>query len=366
MLFQPPPLTEREAEVIAEIETIRRRMDLPRFEHWPGLTWRAITDRLLRIAADAGANGPVDVPAPEEDAAEKSADIWTAAAGYRAALSFALQLADAAHFAYDEGVIRALHYMITMHDPTKKPARWRRGSIWVRRQTTGEILYTPPPPKSIPALMTELIATLNERNDQPPIVRAAMAHLNVAAIHPFADGNGRTSRAVHTLVLARAGVTAPPFASIDEYVSARTDDYDQALREVHGGAWQPERDTRPWVRFCLTAHFYQATMLERRSREYDRLWEALECEAMARGLPDHAMSALARAAVGERVTAPVYASAAGGSSLDADRELRELADAGLLIAATEEGEDFYLASEQIKAIWSRVREPGVQAIDPFA
>jgi len=82
------------------------------------------------------------------------------------------------------------------------------------------------------------------------MVRAAVAHFNLSAIHPFLDGNGRLARALHSLVLMQGGIVAPPFASIDEYLSVNGGAYDLALRSTHGGRWQPERDARPFVRFC--------------------------------------------------------------------------------------------------------------------
>jgi hypothetical protein len=85
------------------------------------------------------------------------------------------------------------------------------------------------------------------------IVRAAMAHLNLVSVHPFRDGNGRISRIVQSLVLARGGLPAPEFVSIEEYLAANTPAYHAALGETQGGTYQPERDAMPFVRFCVTA-----------------------------------------------------------------------------------------------------------------
>src|SRR5207245_6408458 len=82
-----------------------------------------------------------------------------------------------------------------------------------------------------------------------------------------------------------AGIVAPPFASIDEYLSVNGGAYDLALRSTHGGRWQPERDARPFVRFCLTAHYQPATLLRRRTQEYDHPWEELHRELQRRGFP---------------------------------------------------------------------------------
>src|SRR5439155_9849014 len=101
-------------------------------------------------------------------------------------------------------------------DAKKAPGRWRRGSIQVTHNPSGKIVYTAPHAKLVPGLMAELIASLNNRDEAPVFIRAAMAHLNLAAIHPFLDGNGRMARTLHTFVLARDRITAPPFASPDQ------------------------------------------------------------------------------------------------------------------------------------------------------
>ncbi len=370
MLFQTPPLTEREAEVVNEIETIRRQLNLPRLREWTGLPWRAIHARVVQVpAATTGASAPLEhasAAAQADEPRSESQDAWADASGYHAALTFVLQLADAPDFVYDEGIFRALHYMIVGHDPEKGPGRWRRGSMFVLKYPSREAIYTAPHAKFVRALMAELIESLNARDDCPGYIRAAMAHLNLGTIHPFRDGNGRMSRALHTLVLAREGICAPPFASIDEYLGVNSIEYDKVLQEVHGGAWQPERDARPWIRFCLTAHFRQATTLLRKTREYDRLWEELEREVARRGLPEPVISALAEAAITGRLNSAQYRSAAGVSAHVANRDLKCLVAAGLLVATSDERGRCYLAAESVKAIRERTRDPDTLAPDPFA
>lgn len=329
MLFQTPPLLEREAEVIAEVEAIRMQFNapLPKHRQWPGLSWRAI-----------------------QAAVEADQEIDADAEAYGAALSFVLQLADVADFAYDEGTFRALHYLMTRHNAVKNPARWRRGAMLVARETrfADVVDYRAPDWRRVPELMAELIAALNRPDDTPAFARAAMAHLNLAAIHPFLDANGRMARAVHTLVLARAGIWLPAFSSIDEYLSLQRARYVKALQDTHGGAWRPEREARPWLRFCLRAHRYQAIAVQRKMRDVDRLWEELESEATRRGLPESAVAALAAAAMGEAVTD--------------DGEVARLVGCGLLATAAEG----VVAAGPLKAIVARTIAAPVPDEDPFA
>ena len=369
MLFQTPSITEREAEVIDEIDTIRRQLNLPGLREWPGLPWRAIHDRILQASKNPALGSAFfenTGAAEDEEPGAENPDAWSAAPGYHAALSFVLQVADAPDFAIDEGTIRALHYMMLGHDPEKAPGRWRRGSISVREDSSGKAMYRAPHAKFIPALMAELIALLNAKDEVPVFTRAAMAHLNLAAIHPFRDANGRMARALQTFVLARDGVSAPPFASIDEYLAVNTDKYYKVMDEIDEGVWRPERDARPWVRFCLTAHWLQARTLLRRTEEYDRLWDELEREVKHRGLPERMISALAEAAVGGSLTAALYESATMASAHEAGDDLERLMKAGLLVATSDKGGRCYLPADVLKAIRARTHDPQPPDQDPFA
>jgi Fic family protein len=349
MLFQTPSLEPREAEVIGEIEAIRKEFaaPLPKVRDWPGLPWRGIQARLA---------GRTD----ESDEAQAAGE------HYRAALSFVLQLADVPEFRYDEGVFRALHYLMVGAQPAKNPGRWRRGAMLVARPARFADLvdYRAPDFRQVPALLRELIAWLNSPDGAPALVRAAMAHLNLAAIHPFLDANGRMARALHTLVLAREGLWLPAFSSIDEYVASKSGAYVKALQQTHGGAWHPERDARPWVRYCLTAHLRQARRLAERSRAYDRLWDELEREAARRALPERTIAALVHAAMGEPVTTEDYGSLLEVPVAAASEDLERLIEARLL-AQTSTPEVFD-ASPELQAIAARCCAPEEPERDPFA
>src|SRR5256714_6455172 len=187
MLFQTPPLSDREAEVIEEINTIHKELNLPRLREWPGLPWRAIHDRILQASKNPAVGNAFfeNAGAEDDEPRAENSDAWSAAPGYHAALSFVLQLADAPYFAIDEGTIRALHYMMAGHDPRNAAGRWRRGSISVKGDSSGKALERPPHAKIFSALIAEPIASLNSRDEVPVVVRAALAHLNLAAIHPL-------------------------------------------------------------------------------------------------------------------------------------------------------------------------------------
>ena len=62
--------------------------------------------------------------------------------------------------------------------------------------------YVPPPPRYVAELLVDLCDFI-ERDDVPPVAQAAIAHAQFENIHPFADGNGRTGRALIYTVLRR-------------------------------------------------------------------------------------------------------------------------------------------------------------------
>jgi Fic family protein len=94
-------------------------------------------------------------------------------------------------------------------------------------------------------------------------------------MHPFSDGNGRTARCLQTSVLTKEGIAAPEFSSIEEYIGRNQQEYYDVLAKTGGGGWHPEKDCKPWIRFCITGHYRQAQTLVRRFREMGLVYEEL-------------------------------------------------------------------------------------------
>jgi Fic family protein len=226
-------------------------------------------------------------------------------------------------------------------------------------------VYEGPDVELVPGLVDELVAQLNSDSRFPAMVRAAMAHLNLVMIHPFSDGNGRMARCLQSLVLAREGILAPEFSSIEEYLGRHRGPYYDVLAEVGGGSWHPERDATPWVRFCLTAHYRQAVTVLRRSLELNRMFDAVD-ELVARfKLPPRTFYALAETTQGFRLVNARYRQAAEISQNLASRDLAHLCRLGLLEAHGERRGRFYTASAITRDIKLRTREPRVPIPDPF-
>ncbi len=78
--------------------------------------------------------------------------------------------------------------------------------------------YVPPPPADVSGLMFELLAWWNKESIQmSPVLSSAIIHYRFEAIHPFADGNGRTGRALALWELYRRGFDTHHIFSVDEF-----------------------------------------------------------------------------------------------------------------------------------------------------
>jgi Fic family protein len=185
--------------------------------------------------------------------------------------------------------------------------------------------------------------------DAHVVVRAAMAHLHVVSVHPFRDGNGRISRIVQSLVLARVGLLTPEFSSIEEYLGHHTQEYYAVLRQVQAGSYQPQRDAAPWVRFCVTAHIEQARLrLEQLSNAAAR-WAILERLVEARGWPDRLVIALEQSLF-DGAERAAYAAEADISLATATSDLRRLLDAGLVAQLGRTRSTRYVASDELRRV----------------
>lgn len=374
MLFSIGSLTVKELEVIGRInqmrDTLRSRLRTPR--RWTGLLRRATFARAIQGSNsiegyNVSTEDAIAAVENEEPALDQNTETWRAIIGYRRAMTYVLQLANDPYFSFSESLIKSLHFMMLDYAMAKHPGSWRPGWIAVKNEQSGLTVYEAPDVELVPNLMHELVECLNAPDGLPLLVRGALAHLNLAMIHPFSDGNGRMARCLQSLVLAREKVLEPEFCSIEEYLGANTQAYYNVLAEVGAGAWHPERDAHPWVKFILTAHFHQAHTLLRRLQRAERLWGELEKVQKHHALPERMIFALFDAALGFRVRNPLYRSVAEISLNLASRDLAHLAEIGLLTPQGEKRGRYYTATQSIADIYrvERDRERRSEE-DPFA
>jgi len=128
--------------------------------------------------------------------------------------------------------------------------------------------YIPPPPAAVPGLMFALLDWWNRRAPAlSPVLSSAILHYRFEAIHPFADGNGRTGRVLALWELFRRGFDSHHIFSVDEFYWEDRPRYYDALAEVerHGG------DLTAWLDYA--AEGLQGTL--------ERVWRRMQDLAAA-------------------------------------------------------------------------------------
>ena len=127
--------------------------------------------------------------------------------------------------------------------------------------TKGEIIYTPPSGENvIREKLANLEKFINEDDTIDPLIKMALMHYQFEAIHPFADGNGRTGRILLLLYLKLSGLLGTPAIYLSEYIIKNKADYYKSLRSV--------TEKNDWENYIL----YMLDMIEETSiRGLERL-----------------------------------------------------------------------------------------------
>jgi Fic family protein len=371
VIYSAPALTTEDQAVLSEIHQMRKQLRhvLRTPRRWEGVLRRSALARAIQ-----GSNSIVGYRVDEDDAAAAldgeepiSADEETflEIQGYRQALGYVLAKGDDDDATFDTTEIRAMHYMMLSHDHGKSPGRYRKGAIYVRDERRDLVVYEGPDAADVPALMDALVRSLQTGVNSDPVVRSAMAHLNLVMIHPFKDGNGRMARALATLVLTRSDIGEPEFSSIEEWLGANTDDYYSVLAHTGHGSWQPRDDAHLWLSFNLRAHHMQAQTVARRVDEAGETWTDLDRLVAEHDLPERTMEAMFDAVLGYRVRRAGYLKRAEVTEQTATRDLAALASAGILTAYGNGRGRYYAAGEPLKQIQERRRARRKPLRDPY-
>jgi Fic family protein len=377
MLYPTPKLDAEDQRVLGEID--RAREDLKHQVAVAPLKWTSGLRKFLTADAVAASNsiegfkvstidvedlleGERDVDVSEENREETLA--------HQRMMTYIQTLHDAPDFCYSKGLLNGLHWMLQGHRHTnRKPAgQWRRGPVYVTDARDPSIAaYTAPDVDTVPGLMGELVDYLNADDGNHPLVWAAMAHLNLVSVHPWADGNGRMSRSLQTLVIAREGVLAPEFSSIEAWLGrpGNTWEYYRELAR-RGAEYLPDQDISSWVRFNLTAYHQQAQTVRGRFDRSGRVWHTLSSFAQASGHDERVVSALHDVAMAGRVRRSRYEHAEGLSLQQAQRDLRDLVEAGVLESVGRTRARYYTEGDRFPSEALSIARTPMTLTDPYA
>lgn len=194
--------------------------------------------------------------------------------------------------------------------------------------------FVPPPPEYLDGLLNDLMEYVND-DRHSPLTQAAIAHAQFEAIHPFADGNGRTGRSLIHIILRRRGL-APSFVPpVSLALAARPDDYIAGLMGFcHLGPPDgPNRSTaaQGWLRTFASAVLgscREAQTYANRIEELNDQWRADLGAVRANSTLDRLLRLLPGTPL---LTAQSAADLTERSQAAANLAIRRLREAGILI-----------------------------------
>ncbi len=171
--------------------------------------------------------------------------------------------------------------------PQEYSGSLRKHQVVVKNTKTGEVSYTPPPAVEVQYQLEDLLHWMNspDSNELHPVIKAGIIHYEIARIHPFVEGNGRTARAIAMLILYLEGYDIRKLFSLEEYFDSNPLSYYLTLQEVSN---QPvmdnqERDLTPWLDYFVQGVAIELNNVKEKvkrisldSRVKDRLGEQVE------------------------------------------------------------------------------------------
>ncbi|MCH9827105.1 MAG: Fic family protein [Gammaproteobacteria bacterium] len=148
------------------------------------------------------------------------------------------------------GVLTNRNILDIQQELERNRAGFRKLPGTALKDGAGRVIYTPPSPEQLPALMTDLERFINDGSlfDADPLIRMALIHHQFESIHPFYDGNGRTGRIINVLYLVKEALLDGPVLYLSRHIVLTKPDYYRLLQDVR------ERDRwEDWVLYMLTA-----------------------------------------------------------------------------------------------------------------
>ena len=176
-------------------------------------------------------------------------------------------------FPLSNRLIREIHEILLSQGvgEDKTPGEFRRSQVWLGGTRPGNAEFVPPPHTHVADCMGDLEMFLHATDDGiPPLVRAALAHVQFETIHPFLDGNGRVGRLLITLLLINTGILAEPVLYLSLHLKTHRHRYYELLDESgrRTGDWEA------WLTFFLEGVIETANNAYQTTDRLGRMFDA--------------------------------------------------------------------------------------------
>lgn len=146
--------------------------------------------------------------------------------------------------------------------PQEKVGSWRPGSVYVVDEVDGKevVQYTGPDAKDMPQLVTSFLQWVakQQKTQLHPVLLAGLIHYIFVSIHPFSDGNGRTTRLLVQHYLKTANYDFRDSLSLDGYYLLHRSEYYEALSRGKDFDSRLYADITPFLDFFV-AGFLEST-----------------------------------------------------------------------------------------------------------
>jgi Fic family protein len=226
-----------------------------------------------------------------------------------------------------EGLLREIHKRLVqgVRGNAAAPGEYRRVQNYVVNSVTGTVVYTPPPAVDVPILVRELVTWLNEDREIHPILASGIAQFQFVHIHPFIDGNGRTSRLLSTLYLYREGYDFKRLFTLSEFYDRDRPAFYRAIQSVR----EQDMDLTGWLEYFTEGLATQLNEVQTRGERAIRR----DVLVRAHGLSERQGLALGHLLDHGRLTIQDYEALSPGTNRRTlQRDLRDLVEKGLLVA----------------------------------
>lgn len=138
-----------------------------------------------------------------------------------------------------QSIEMSLNLILTIHThvaegllPIFETGRLRQKPVVVNNPRTGKTAYLPPDAEKVEPLLNELIMFVKKNaNTVDPLILAGIFHKQMVIIHPFMDGNGRTTRLATKVLLAKMGLNTFNLFSFENYYNQNVTKYFQTVGE---------------------------------------------------------------------------------------------------------------------------------------
>lgn len=229
-------------------------------------------------------------------------------------------------------LIRTIHSLILgPNDKIHLPGEYRRGDARVRHPISRKPVYLGPVAGDVPDLMYKFGRWLGSNASSiQPVLAAGIAHLRLVEIHPFTDGNGRTARALTTLILQRGGYSFNRLLALERYFDTDLLTYCEAISATVGRRFEEECDLTKWLEYFTFALSVEVSLASDAVIDLRRMMERWHSFLAGKGYAERHGDILAYAQINGSIRPRDVIKIANVSAVTASADLRRLVEAGLL------------------------------------